>query len=103
MLRARSRTPSVTSVRMASGPFIIPPTQNLSTKQAELLLTAGRPEVFGRQHRSVHIQTKLRTMFLETAADHPGIRALALHARAEGGVVVLAAAHVANEFHHMRC
>src|SRR5882672_745542 len=43
------------------------------------------------------VEAMLRARGLEAPADHPGDRAGAGHALAEGRVVVLAAAHVADE------
>src|SRR5690349_8075898 len=101
MLRERSRTPSVTSVRMASGSLMSPSRPSLCAEQTELLRAAGLLEMLGRQHRLVHVQTKLVAMLLEPAADHPCVRPAALHAHAEGGIVILAAAHVADQLHDM--
>src|SRR5262247_1780432 len=71
-------------------------------EQAELLGgRARRPELVGGQPRLRLIEAEALARDLETPADHPGVRPRALHAAAPGGVVVLAAAHLADEREHV--
>src|ERR1044071_8355226 len=70
-----------------------------SAEQAELLGLMRRTEMLGRERPLVLVEAELGTGVLEAPPDHPGIGAGAGHALAEARVVVLAAAHVADQLH----
>src|SRR6266478_8181793 len=57
--------------------------------------------MLGRQFRLVHVEPETGAGRLETLADHPGVRTTARHALAERGVIVLAAAGLANQRENM--
>src|ERR1700745_427632 len=71
---------------------------NGNLKQTQLLRPRlWRPEVLDAERRFRRIQPDLLAGHLEAAADHPSIRAGALHARAPGRAVILAPPHIADE------
>src|ERR1700730_392249 len=71
-------------------------------EQAELLGgTARRNEMLGGEPGHTGIEPELRASGLEPPSDHPGDRPRSGHALAELRVVILAAAHVADELEDM--
>src|ERR1700730_15103481 len=71
-------------------------------EQAELLGgTARRHEVLGGEPGHAGIEPELLASGLEPPPDHPGDRPRSGHALAELRVVILAAAHVADELEDM--
>src|SRR5688572_23154218 len=94
----RKRAPYSRAVVM--GPRFRGDDRNL--EQTQLLATFHRLlEMLGGELRSFLVQPEPFARGLEPPADQPGIRALASLALTPGRVVVLAAAHLAHEFHHM--
>src|ERR1700734_1560118 len=71
-------------------------------EQIELLRRRPRrPEMLGRGLYAGQIEAEPLAGDFEAAADHPGNRSGACHAFAEGRIVVLAAAGVADQLEHM--
>src|SRR4051794_12732658 len=74
----------------------------IESKQAELLGCAARgTEVLGAEPHLALVEVELLAGELEPAPDHPRHRAGPLHAASPAGIVVLAAAHVADELEHV--
>src|ERR1043165_199981 len=72
------------------------------SKQRELLRAlARRREMLGGELQLAAIEAEPLTGRLEAATDHPGDRPRAGHALAPLGIVILAAAHVADQLEHM--
>src|SRR5262245_36059230 len=74
--------------------------QSIGSKQTELRGLAAamrRVEMLGREPRFLDIEAKPRAGLLEAAADHPGIGPGSGHALAPLRVVILAAAHLADQ------
>src|SRR5215470_10967293 len=77
-------------------------TNQVSSEQAQLrTFNAWRREMFGCQLRPRLVEAKLLASGLETPPDHPGNRPGPGHPLAELGIVVLAAAHVADQVEDM--
>src|SRR4051812_42126305 len=72
------------------------------SEQAELrILALWRREMLGCQLRPRLVEAKLLASGFETPPDHPGNRSGTSHAFAELGIVILAAAHVADQVKDM--
>src|ERR1700746_2794236 len=95
MLLRMSLTPSVMTVKRATGTDMALLTKS---KQTELLPKSLRPgEMICRQLGAALVEPELFAGDLKAAADHPGHRPGALHPRAPLRVVVLSAAHLADQ------
>src|SRR5215471_1473587 len=88
---------ALAAIRVDGGDF-----SPVALEQLELLRVRFRlAEMLGGELAPFGIEAELLAGHLEPASDHPGIGACALHARAPGRVIVLAAAHVADQLENM--
>src|SRR5215471_2560042 len=79
-----------------------PPNRVPPSEQAELLPSpARRTEMLGGEFDPVAVEAEPRAGGLEAPADHPRVGPGAGHALAPLGVVVLAAAHLADQREHV--